>query len=202
MQPNRFCFVVSGSKVEHSMIRTAQLAVAIAVLWLAGGGVARADLITLSEVQFQNVTGQQFSFGFSGVNSSSDGTGGTLRIGARGDFSRRASLQETLDYSAEGVVARRFIRWDITPDTTLMNRFNYNDTEFVHAISLSGAQVDRLIADGAVNIIVDFGSGTNIFNASSYASVELTFNTVNVPEPTSFVLFASAASFASRRRRR
>lgn len=184
------------------MVRTAHLALAIGILLWLGGRETRADLITLSDVQFQNVTAQRFTFNFSGVPTSSDRTGGTLRIGARGDFSPRASILETLNYSAEGVASRRFVRWDITPNTTLINQYNYNDNEFVHTIDLTGAQVDRLISDGTVSVTVDFGRGTNLFNANSYARVELTFNTINVPEPTSFWLFASLACMACRRRRR
>lgn len=160
-------------------------------MFVALAAQAQAGLVTLSDQQSQTSTGQDFVFTFNGVPTPSDGTGGTLKIGARGDFSPGASTQETFAYSAEGVVSGTQIRWDLTPNTVLINSFDFDENEFLLTVTLTGAELDALIADGTVSVNVDFGVGTNLFTANSYASVELTYNTPDssaVPEPSTLAL--------------
>lgn len=179
-----------------------QLAFAYAAVLIATAGQAQAAEITLFELQPQKFIGQFFTFTFSGVPTISDGGGGTLRIGARGDFSPGGQNDEYLDFSAEGVVTGTGVSFD-TPGSVLLNDFSSNDKEFVHTVALTGANLDTLIGDGTVTVTVDFGSGANIFDSNSYASVELTYATV--PESSSLAIFGIGAfvmGFVSIRRRR
>ena len=178
---------------EHFAIAVALLCV------LALAAPARAS-VTLTGFAQQTVSGQDFVFEFPSV-ALSDGTAGTFRIHARGDYSSPGSAsgaEEYLTWDIEGLVSATASPYLGSP---IIQHYGGNDNEWEAVYTISGAHMDLITADSQISAFVDLSSAVNMgVAAENWVEVSLTYEPV--PEPATLSLLALGISALAIRRRR
>ena len=157
-----------------------------------GSQTAIAAPVLLTDTAPQTVAGQNFLFTFTG-QPSSDGTGGTLTIHARGDYDPGTPtefLTWDIDVLGIGVQAGPTIG-----GTTIIENVNLNEVEWQQSFPISAANMLTIAADGSIGISLDLNGdqalGVGVgFSANEFVEVTLTYNSpaAAVPEPASLVL--------------
>ncbi|MBQ0841290.1 MAG: hypothetical protein KBT88_16025 [Gammaproteobacteria bacterium] len=145
---------------------------------------------TLQDSQLQTVTGQNFTHNLNGP--ASNGSGGVLTVTTRGDFYEGGQFNESYDVSIDGITLGAGISFDTTGayDVTTTT---FNDHTFSMNFLLSGAQMSLIMQDLLAVVLVDFGSGMNVFNAAFGSTVSLNYNSVSaVPVPAALFMLAPA----------
>lgn len=157
---------------------------------------ANAAPISVVDLQNQTVAGQDFVFNFNGLQSS-DGTGGTLVLRAQGDYENGGlNNNEFLDWSAEGVVGATGVGnfngtvgsggpFDIA---TVFQTFG--NILWQRTYTLSGLELDQLLADSMITVNVDLADGVGLFEPPNFVEVSINYNsgTAIVPVPASLPL--------------
>lgn len=189
------------------MLTLIKRAISSAVVFVALTGAAQAAPVSVSDMQNQNRTGQNFNFTFDGL-AASDGTGGTLVFHARGDYDGNGNnpRSETLSWNAEGEIGARRVGGFVQGANGLGGPFDFTNLfvrarniEWQRTYELSGALLDGLLADSIVNIFVNLRNGVNVLNGPRYVEITLNYNTAPnlnrnvspVPLPAGLPLFGT-----------
>lgn len=195
----------SGPKYVFGILK--QLVLFTAFIGLSS--LAQATLITLNDTQNQTVSGQNFTFNFSGLLAS-DGTGGEFILHAQGDYDGRCD--ETLSWDIDGIVSAGPVGGfnDVAcggiPEQggpfDFANVFqSFGNIEFQRTYTLSGTDLNAILADGALTIFVDLDANVGLFDPPNF--VEVTLNYDSVPEPATLALFGlglAGLGFARRKK--
>lgn len=190
-------------KVKH-MNRTASIS-AILVLGISFAitSTVQADPISVTLQQSQTIDGQNFSFNFLGLSPNAGP--GVLTIRARGDYTLGFPGIEFLGVDVDSGLLTSS---GIAPDnSTLINSFSFDDTEFERQIPISAAILSSILSNGSANVAVDLSGDVDAFNPSTaFVRVTLAYESAAeaIPEPTSMAVFgmmAAGGAFYGWRRR-
>ena len=178
------------------------------ILFFCIASVAQAGLITVSELQNQDVGGQNFNFSFNGLDLS-NGTGGTFTVHARGDFSDSSSqTNETLSWDIESIFSASGIGGFNSalvglggPFTNVTEHVTSRNIEFTRTWNISALDLDNMLSDNVLEVFVDFASGVGALETPRYVEVIISYNSMtSVPEPSTLAIFAlGMIGLASRR---
>jgi hypothetical protein len=185
------------------------LQMAVAGVVLSFISFANAELITVSELQTQDVDGQNFNFSLNGLDSS-NGTGGTFTIHARGDFNDRNSQDnETLSWDIESIFSasgiggfNQAVVGQGGPFTDVIVHdgiYRFRNIEFTRTWSISAFDLDNILSDSVFGVFVDFASGVDAYATSevgaaeptAYVEVIISYDSITpVPVPSNIAIFA------------
>jgi hypothetical protein len=195
----------SASVLEVCGMRNVLFVVAATLLSVVG---SEAGLITVSDWQFQTVSGQDFVFTFSGL-APSDGTGGKFILEGHGDFGE--SPFETIEewYIDGGLVSLAdfggigpggflddrdgYLDGDQTLPLTspggpydFVDHHGLDDYRFVRTYNLSPGQLSAILADGDVTVFAGMSEFVQVFpDLAGDVRVTLTYD---VAEPETLLL--------------
>jgi hypothetical protein len=167
----------------------------LALLFLLGIAAEAQAAFIVHQTATQTVSGENFNFVFSGL-APSDGSGATLTIHARGDYSKFSSADYvTWDLDSLGIGG------DIGPKldpSTIIAEYPptpFNDTEWAKSIAISELDLFTALVDGAVTVSVNlnlepFGGVVCCFPDTGTPFVTVALEYRPVPEPTAALLFA------------
>ncbi len=163
---------------------------------------ASAATLPVTDKQFQTVGGQNFTFDFSSLPTSSIGDG-TLTIHARGDYGNQASEFLTWNLESGALIGQLGpCNHDASTCTITDGAFtsppvahdaNDRDFEFTAVITIPAAVLLSLISDGDLSLLVDLNSAVDtILTGAQAPYVEVSLNFATVPLPAGLSLMASA----------
>ncbi|MEM1360483.1 MAG: VPLPA-CTERM sorting domain-containing protein [Pseudomonadota bacterium] len=166
----------------------------------AAAGSVNAAPVSVSDLQNQTIEGQDFVFIFNGL-ASSDGTGGSLILRAQGDYDNGGlNTNEFLDWNAEGVVGANGVGnfngtngsggpFDIATVFQPLGNILWQRT-----YSLTGLELDQLLADNMVTVNVDLDDGVDLFDPPNFVEISINYTSgaAPVPLPAAFPLLLAA----------
>ncbi len=165
---------------------------------LSLAGAAQAAPVSVSDLQNQTTAGQNFNFNFNGL-AASDGTGGTLVLHAQGDYENGGlNTNEFLDWTAEGVVGATGVG-NFNGTVGSGGPFDFaivsqalGNIEWQRAYTLTGAELDALLADSVISVFVDLADGVGLFNPPNFVEISINYNSATnvVPLPAGLPLIA------------
>ncbi|MHC4157495.1 MAG: fibronectin type III domain-containing protein [Planctomycetota bacterium] len=165
-------------KTQNSIFLSTVGALARMVVLCVFALVGVANAVTLTDYTPQTTAGQDFIFTFSPAGLS-DGTDGTFRIHARGDYSTWSPSDEFLTWDIDGFASDTAA----SAHGTVIREFNFNDVEWEQSFTINGATLRTITSDSLINILVDLSPGVNhrINPTIHFVEVELCYNTMGPP---------------------
>ena len=138
--------------------------------------------------------------------AASDGTGGILTLVGDGlDLGTNPS--EWMDVDIDGISLGRW-ECNSSPNsggTDIPGRTGLTDCDFTLPLSISGTDLNTVLADSTADITISFGSNVNVMSSSDFLRVTLEYNsgTPAVPLPASaWLLVAGLGMIGAAKRRR
>ena len=185
----------------------------IAAVMAFGASVAEAAPVSFTDLQPQTSSPETMNFSFGGL-AASDGSGGQLILHARGDYDDggSAAVDESLSWNAEGLIGATGVgncngtSCQGGPFDFVTSHQSLGNVEFQRTYNLSGALLDALIGDGALDITVMISSDVGFFEPPNYVEWTLNYNTADgnvVPLPAGLpMLLTALVGFGYLRRRK
>ena len=138
--------------------------------------------------------------------AASDGTGGILTLVGDG-LDLGTSSSEWMDVDIDGISLGRW-ECNSSPNsggTDIPGRTGLTDCDFTLPLSISGTDLNTVLADSTADITISFGSSVNAMSSSDFLRVTLEYNsgTPAVPLPASaWFLVAGLGMIGAAKRRR
>ena len=155
------------------------LSILVAVMFLSAGV---ASAVTYTDLQYQTLPGQDFSFIFDPV-ALSDGSDGSITIHALGDYFGGGSpaKDEMLSFDIEGQFAVTNV-WFVQGDSQILVWDPFHDmTEWQEMWTIPGAILSSITSDLVGQIQVDVHAGANRVGDGRFVEVTLDYNAVPIP---------------------
>lgn len=150
--------------------------------------------VVLNQTQNQTVSGQNFTFTFTGLSAAA--AGGSFILHAQGDYDGATS--ENLTWDLEGVTSGGPVGGfvggvGVGGPFDFVNIFQpLGNLEFQRTYALSSAELNSILADGTLTLTVDLNADVGLFDPPNYVEATFLYDSAAVPEPGSLALVGLA----------